>query len=255
MVVSDVPELRVFKRGQETKIINWLMDRGFSPSYDGLNITTTWVGEHRFYKHIDGVFVQDSDGDLLIGFNEGIIVTKDQWDDVLEWLNVVQGECYDRADLLLKRMTIEKPMQGELPSSEPLQQPPVETEYGFYCEPFMDGFLYEVAKPNTDRRYTVFEDKWVDHINFFSALFVCDSWGVSTNDLSFLHGIWKSLNMPGCLDLEGLVQKRVEECRLGAPEPRVFRRSLLEVKGLLTERAQVTGQKRKGVTDEVDRKK
>lgn len=255
MTLSAVPDLRVFKRGNESKIINWLLDRGFSPSYDAKNITIQWNGEHRFYQYTEGKFIESESfgSDLLIGFNDGIKV--ESWEDILAWLNSSGGEQYDRADKVLERTKFEKPISGDLPNSVPPQMVEPSGEYSFRCEPFLGGFLYEVVKPNTDRPYTVYEEKWVDHINFFSSLFVCDSWGVSRQDLQFLHSAWKNLGMPGCLDLEGLVQKRVYECEHGAPEPKVYRKSLIDVKTRLVESETIVGGKRKAVQDEVSHKK
>jgi len=259
MTVLLMPEIRVYKNGKESSLINWLMDQGFSPGYDANNSMTMWDGEHRFYTFDCDEFsestTQESSTDLMIAFVVGVTVTLDQWCDILDYLNNPESPGGERANQFLGRPKFEKPT-GDLPTYEPYQPPPVSTEYSFRYEVFEGGFLYEVIKPNTDRPYTVWEQDTTSHLNFFSSLFSIDSWGVSKDDYAFLNHAWKELFMPhGLCDLDKLVKDRVRACERGAEQPRVYRKSLLELKSDLLERKVEIGTKRSRIDDGVSRKK
>lgn len=107
-------------------------------------------------------------------------------------------------------------------------------EYMFshFIDKQKDICICEVYKPFTDLPYTCVIENFsvVDFIPLFTSLFICSSWGVSPKDIIFLKHLWKHLDMKGEFDLENRLKKVVEECQAGAPEPRVYRETLEQVK-------------------------
>lgn len=233
------------------------MDHGFSPSYDAVNSHTVWNGPHRFYEYNDGEFVESpTQKDLMIAFVEGIIISDERWIMIRAFLNDPESDLGKKGDAFLERPKYAKTVNEteKLTESSKITAVPVETEYAFRHEEFELGYLYEVTKPNTDFPYTVWEPV-KSHLNFFSSIFSVDSWGVSRTDYAFLEFAWGQLNMEGPCELEKLVAARVEACKAGDPEPRVYRKNLIDVKEMLLNRDLSIGQKRTAVTDEVYRKK
>lgn len=95
-----------------------------------------------------------------------------------------------------------------------------------------DVMFYEICKPNTDRPFcTYIEDFSLHgHIRLFPTLFVSSVWGVAKNDIPFLEQLWDHLEIPGICNLETLVKDCVKECYGGAPEPKLWRTHIEDLK-------------------------
>ncbi len=109
----------------------------------------------------------------------------------------------------------------------------------------LDTMFYEVRKPNTDLPYTTATKNYKSqgHTPFFTALFICNSWGVSRNDVPFLEELWMHLEMDGVFDIDGLLKDATEACLPNESgiinsEPSVYRRDLLQVQDLYRSRSE-----------------
>lgn len=121
-------------------------------------------------------------------------------------------------------------------------------EYGLsmeYLGDRLDMMIYEVKKPRCEQYYTTIVKQFSKngHRDFFSNLYICDSWGREFNpkDNEFLVGMWGMLNMEGECDLVGMLREATEQCLPSGAgeggrireEPEVWRKSLLEVKEIV----------------------
>ena len=96
--------------------------------------------------------------------------------------------------------------------------------------------LYEIRKPNTDLPYTTVIRNYSErgHRDFFPSLYVCNSWGVSRDDLPFLSYIWTQLEMEGEFDMDLMLKEATEKCypssgAIPDAEPEVYRRNIQDV--------------------------
>lgn len=107
--------------------------------------------------------------------------------------------------------------------------------------------ICQIEKPFTDLTYSVvirdFDKK--GFVPLFTDIFVCQSWGVTNRDVAFLEKLWVYLGMEGSLDLENRLQAAIQECKLGKPEPEVYRLDIWGVKEILAK-------KKKRETEPVD---
>lgn len=113
-----------------------------------------------------------------------------------------------------------------------------------------DILLVQVNKPFCDLPYTDVIHTYSQRglLPFFTDLFICHSWGVSRNDIGFLHNVWTHYNMEGELDLQNRLIQATERCfpkegQLPEAEPTVYRKSIEEVIDILTMKDE--GKKRK----------
>ncbi len=199
--------------------------------------------------------------DFVIVFDVDVEVPLEVWKDVRVYLcyNILEipasGKTAESSDDHYRQEHISRALDFmEKPTIAPLilapstdmvtasggkgQQQQQQQHYGFryyHLEP-RDIMIYEVIKPHTDNPYTTLTPEYSKkgHLPFFSSLFICNSWGVCNADLSFLHQIWRYLNMEGDCDLEQLYKDRTASCypspsTVPEPEPMVFRRTLEEI--------------------------
>lgn len=222
------PEIRILALGGE---IGWILEKflelGFSPLVDSVNLKIDCTGEHRYYQGKR----------ILISWNVGDEVGEEMWGKIDDWVerHFGKGEGdVSEADAFLKRPDVAELKTQKILDGVP--EVPLGKDYELRFKSLEGGvMIYEVTKPNTDRPYTVVNRQFRDHVDFFSSLFVCQSWGVSRKDIAFLAECWKHLEMEGKLDLEHCVAERIRRCREeDAPEPEVYRRSLEFVERLVS---------------------
>jgi hypothetical protein len=246
-----VPTITVYG-DDKGELISKFLKGGHDPLVDTINggnyvfLNSNYVGPHRFYVLKDGDLLEFKDPevepDFCIAFNIDEEVDEEAWRKIYTWLEKIL--------VLDEEMDIEMlgtPVHQQYGGMEEVSKEE-KTEYEFQFQVVQDNVFYEVWKPNTDRPYTVVVENFslVGHTQFFSSLFVCDSWGVGKDDFTFLKMVWDHLEMKGVYDLEKMVKEHVEECKNGKPEPRVYRKRLQDVVKMFTE----IGSKRKFQNDE-----
>jgi hypothetical protein len=129
-----------------------------------------------------------------------------------------------------------------LKSEDEVKKQPEEYEFNYVVE---DDICYcQITKPYTDKPYTcVIRDYFKTGFEpLFTALYVCQSWGVTNLDHVFLHQLWTHLNMQGELNIESRLAQEIELCKNGKPEPEVYRLDISGVKEQLSRK-----QKRRSV--------
>lgn len=182
--------------------------------------------------------------DFMIIFNKTEEVSVEDWSCVRAWLQDVIGDCPD-ADFETRekgRILLQAPnIQVVRTESETASQAAPTCGVNHYrFRNFLisqkDIMIYEVIKPFTDLPYTTITTEYSErgHTPFFSSLFIVPSWGVSGQDVQFLHQVWKYLGMQGDYEPERLYRERVEACtpapgKIAEAEPRVYRRPLEEI--------------------------
>jgi len=161
---------------------------------------------------------------------------KKNWLVVFRFLKAVFEEPAVPEDILSTMYEIFKP-PSLLPekvllskSIEPKKEE--STEYVFHYEVENDVAFCQVTKPFTDRPYTcIIRDFYKTGFEpLFTALYVCQSWGVTNLDHAFLMQLWAHLNMPGELNIEQRLLSEIELCKNGKPEPEVYRLDISGVK-------------------------
>ena len=185
---------------------------------------------------------------FLVSFDEGTKVSKADWNLVLKWVNTIfSGEKdYELDDKIKKLIPPYEKCPEKITFSTQLEPKCVEDqrEYRFRyvvdCD--FDRALFEVIKPYTDKPYTAVIRGFSNRgfLPFFTALYVCTSWGVCSQDHAFLEKLWVFMNLDaqhGPLNLEKRLQEDIQRClpREGyvpEPEPEVYRMSIEEVKGV-----------------------
>jgi hypothetical protein len=197
-----------------------------------------------FYEVDDLHDNMDFTPNVLIHWNEGDIIEEEKWRWIREWLVYKFYTCYDyldymndeifRADFLMKRPDRHT---VSLSDKEPVKEQNDES-YSFQTHFIEDKntMLYEVKKPHTDLPYTSVIRNFSErgHKAFFPTLYVCQSWGVSRHDLSFLAFMWKQLNLEEEFDMDAMLKEATEKCYPSKngppePEPEVYRRGIPDV--------------------------
>lgn len=185
---------------------------------------------------------------FVITFDVGTKVKKDEWLTILKWIKVIFDgqEDYDLYEAVKKLIPQYVNCPEKITMSKQIE-PKTEEErmdYRFrYVEDLdFDRCLFEVIKPHTDKPYTAVVRNFKERgfLPFFTALYVCSSWGVCSHDHVFLERLWTHLNMSvkyGPLDLENRLKTDIEKClpREGyvpEPEPEVYRMEIEEVKAM-----------------------
>jgi hypothetical protein len=188
---------------------------------------------HRFYsEELRSFFtVQDEEDDddddkayspdIAIAFNEDQVVSEKEWFALFVWVTEnFSNEC----------SIIEKPSVIKVGCEDVIEK--VKDE-GYAFQTFItdqDIMFYQVKKPQVEIPYTTYTENFSErgHLDFFTSLFICESWGCST-DVNFLSEIWKFLGMTGKFNIEDLYCDRVARCIKGEAEPVVYRAFLDDV--------------------------
>jgi len=128
-----------------------------------------------------------------------------------------------------------------LKSSEPITDQ--DPEYGFEHLIEDDIAYCSITKPFTDLPYTCVIRNYceVGFLPLFTALYVCQSWGVSNMDYAFLEKLWKYLNMTGSIDLENRLKCEIALCQNGKPEPEVYRLNIVDTKDQMSRKKKRIG--------------
>ena len=239
--------------GVQSELVKVMKDAGYHVLVDALHgrhydwFANNMSPVHRLYKRgkekLYDFLVDDLERDMefypdfAVYFNDDFGVQYEEWDMLKDHFGcLLEGRVspyQDHADLVMGKPVVQEAGVGDW-CEEDLAE-----DYQFKMEAVksMDAMMYEVRKPFADLPYTViirdFSD--VGHERFFTSLFICSSWGVAVNDVPFLLRIWKYLDMPGEMDLDELLEKHTKACYPsadgpGCPEPKVYRKTMEEVK-------------------------
>lgn len=170
---------------------------------------------------------------VVVTFDLDTIVSEEDWAVIYTFvksLDEVDEEILEATYNLIPKAPPNEPLTIA-PISEPVKK---NNEYMFshFIDKQKDLCICEVYKPFTELPYTCVIENFsvVDFVPLFTSLFICSSWGVTPKDIMFLKHLWNHLDMKGEFDLENRLKKVVEECKAGAPEPRVYRETLEQVK-------------------------
>lgn len=170
---------------------------------------------------------------VVVTFDLDTIVSEEDWAVIYTFvksLDDVDEEILEATYNLIPKAPPNEPLTIA-PISEPVKK---NNEYMFshFIDKQKDLCICEVYKPFTELPYTCVIENFsvVDFVPLFTSLFICSSWGVTPKDIMFLKHLWNHLDMKGEFDLENRLKKVVEECKAGAPEPRVYRETLEQVK-------------------------
>lgn len=198
-----------------------------------------------YFYEVDDLHVDmDFTPNVMIHWNEGDVIEEEQWRWIRQWLVYKFYTCYDfldymnddifRADLLMKRPD---KFIASLPEEKPIKEENDEC-YSFKTHFIEDKntMLYEVKKPHTDLPYTSVIRNFSErgHKAFFPTLYICQSWGVSRHDLSFLSFMWEQLDLKEKFDMDAMLKEATEKCYPSKngppePEPEVYRRGIPDV--------------------------
>jgi len=237
------------------------LEKYYPPFVDGKNLSP--VDMKHVYKGCNGKFFTCDIDDwimydletvdlippsFLVTFDAGVRVKKEEWNTILKWVKAIfNGEDdYTLNEAVRKLIPPYVKCPEKITMSKQIE-PKVEPEnrdYNFrYVEDLdFDRCLFEVIKPFTDRPYTAvirnFKEK--GFLPFFTALYVCTSWGVCNHDHLFLERLWAHMNMEvkyGPLDLENRLKADIEKClpregHIPEPEPEVYRLPIEEVRAM-----------------------
>lgn len=240
------------------------LDRYYPSFVDSINVTGPMIKE-KYHKSNSKFFGIDLDELVMFDIETVdildplVVLTVDtnrkmkmqEWKCVYNFLQKVFGSLevdYELEEEMIK--IVPKPVVAE---SQMLIDKTVEvsgsTEYGFRYE-VIDGDICvcEIIKPYTDLPYTTIIRNYSERgfLPVFTALYVCQSWGVTNLDHGFMYKLWEYLNMSakyGELDLEKLLKDDIEKCKQGFPEPEVYRASIEGV-------SQIWSRKNKRLTDD-----
>jgi len=228
---------------KKKELHNLLTDMGYPIYMDFVNRENKqWRFENKdcsYFFYIDGNGTDewmwqciDEDPDLQITPPTDCL--RDGYKPLLEWLDrVMEGHTtvYENAAPPETQLL-------ELPVFEQDQGP---KEYELETKLVNDYMFYQVKKPFVDRPYTtaVREFEKNGHKRFFTNLFVCNSWGVASQDIQFLYKAWVWLGMDGDFDLDVMMKEATEACKYPGlePEPEVWRTDLQSVLEIFNKRS------------------
>ena len=250
---------------RQTDVVKWFTAAGYCPLVDSVHgkdyhwFKNQFIKNYRLYKDGATVYsfvVEDLDAEMNFSPDFAIIFNEDDEEVGDEaWARIRRfilglfagndgGESVD--DILPKPVLV---TQDDFSLPEVKDDGKDEDCYGFKTTFIEDKnlMLYQITRPYTDLPYTtiVRDFKNVGHRPFFSALFVCTSWGVSRHDVPFLGMLWKHLGMVGEFDIDELLKEATEACypsenKIPKAEPEVYRRGIDEV--MKTLKAQDVGE-------------
>lgn len=172
---------------------------------------------------------------VVVTMDSYTTMNRKSWMTIFKFLRAVfTGESVDdyKEDmwqLIPKPMKMDEKMQLAKEAEQPKELP---QEYGFEHLLEDDIAYCEIVKPHTDNPYTCVIRNYseVGFEPLFTALYVCQSWGVTSLDYAFLEKLWVYLNMPGPMDLENRLKREIELCKAGKPEPEVYRLNIVDTK-------------------------
>jgi len=183
---------------------------------------------------------------FLLSFDGDCKVSRQDWKTVLKWVkSIFEGEDdYELNEFMGKLVPkpVECPEKITLSKQIEPKTEDVTPEYRFkyVIDEEIDRALFQVDKPYTDRPYTAVIRNFSKRgfLPFFTALYVCTSWGVCSNDHLFLQRLWTHLNMEGehgPLNLEQRLKEDIEKCLPGEgkvpeAEPEVYRVDIMGVR-------------------------
>ena len=233
------------------KVLQTFTDEGYAPLVDAKNRGNwAWL-ESNFKQHKMFFLIQDGKWLLSNDLKEGdiwphLIVTVNEGEECPDWATVYEWVSGGPAGQWLKPVGGESLSKNTDISSKFYEEELLGDHYGYreHLHEEQDVMLHEVVKPFTDRPYVSVTRGWKEKgmSEFWSSLFICDSWGLGA-DISFLHQLWKHKGNIEDMPLEQMVKERVDRCQGLEREPEVYRRTLEEVQELFQSRH---GFKRKG---------
>lgn len=197
-------------------------------------------GEWLMYK-IDAV--EELPPSFVVTFDKDSKIPKDQWMNILKWVRTIfKGEDdYELNELVYSMIPKPKVLDEKIVLSKSIEPKsvPDQKEYLFRMkeDEGLNIALFEIIKPYTDKPYTcVIRDyKNRGEEPFYTALYVCTSWGVCSKDHEFLSHLWNHrMKGMGPLDLENRLKKAIENCTpregfIPDSEPEVYRLTIEEV--------------------------
>jgi hypothetical protein len=252
----------------QSLVIDQLLKLGYAPLVDAKHGSEYgWFLEnthcpHRLYRFDWECFtytVEDLDHDmekvdLMIAFNEELELSNEQWKDILNWFCSLNPKCEEIEiyDLQFLEKPTVAPNVQIIKNTDLLGEEPEIVNYpdcyGFR-QIFKDNIaFYEITKPHTDRPYTTYVEDYQNKVkDLFSNFFISTSWGVAPADINFLKELWKWKMMDTSeeFDCEKLLKERIDRCRNGEPEPRVYRKTLEDVMEMYFTIKEKVGEKRK----------
>jgi len=190
--------------------------------------------------------VECIDPSFVVSFDVGKRIARNEWTTILKWVRkIFEGEDdYELNEAVRELIPLPVLLPEKVTAVNQIERKCTEQdkEYFFKYEvdDEYDRALFEVKKPFTDLPYTAVIRNFKERgfLPFFTALYVCTSWGVCSTDHQFLVRLWDHLNMKskyGELDLEQRLKENIERCLpredyVPEPEPEVYRKSIMEVK-------------------------
>jgi NTP pyrophosphatase (non-canonical NTP hydrolase) len=170
---------------------------------------------------------------IVLTFDLEKKVTIEEWAIAFNFVNNLDDPNFSITEEMYE--LVPKAEENEKLTVAPLKEVVKQNnEYMFshFIDKEKDICICEIFKPFTDLPYTTVIENFsvIDFEPLFTSLFICSSWGVSPKDVMFLKHLWNHLDMKGEFDLENRLKKVVEDCENGAPEPRVYRETLEQVK-------------------------
>lgn len=249
----DCPKFIVFivGKGNEGEIVTRLETRGYVALVDSVNggsrgFFKQIVGKWRGYYFEKETLVVDELGDEeLAPFDFCIVFGQhtrekeeiDQW--VNYFINPYTENLGSEEKALMGESFLDKPLKLKVGHGDSgLLARNLPTWYDLKMKKTSQGMLYEVVKPYTDLPYVTLNLNFTEngHLDFFTSLFICTSWGICSDDVMFLKQCWNNLEMNGEFDLDKMLKERIDRCKKGEPEPRVWRAFLEHVENLLIEK-------------------
>lgn len=184
--------------------------------------------------------------DFAVIFPDDKTLEDYEWSRIYKYLEAHLTDAMEDVENTEKvQQLLEKPVVATAVAENTLNEPQISKESDFYNLDTRyleneDIMLYEVTKPFTDLPYTsvTFNYSAKGHKPFFTDLFIAPSWGVAQNDIQFLKHVWEKFNMEGEFNLDKMLKEATEncvpgECHVPAPEPVVYRRTILDVIDIL----------------------
>lgn len=180
---------------------------------------------------------------ILLSFNAGETLAEDDWELVYKWLlaafNSEMTDDLNNKILELVPVPVDCPIIEKPDVLTTKHELPTDYSFRYLVDDERDLALFEVIKPNTIEPYTVVVRNFKRRslLPFFTALYVCTSWGVSNYDHLFLVKVWDHLGMKekyGVLNLEQRLKEDIAKCSSENPggpeaEPEVYRKFIHEV--------------------------
>lgn len=253
----------------ETELIQKLLILGYAPLVDSKHGSDYfWFVQntncpHRLFRLESECFsytVDDLDNDmdkidLMIAFNQELELDSVQWGLISTWVCGLNPYCEDIqvSELELLEKPVVAPVVQTIKNTDLLGEEPEIVNYpdcyGFRQIFKDDVAFYEITKPNTDRPYTTYVEGYQHKVkDLFSNFFISTSWGVSPADVAFLKELWKwkMMDTREEFDCENLLKERIDRCRNGEPEPKVYRKTIEDVMEMYFTVKEKVGEKRKG---------